>query len=557
MPMRHPPHRRRLPALLGLTACLAAGCIGDIGDPGEGGPGPENGPLVCDDGNVHVAVRPLRRLSSVQYVNTVRDLFGDPDFDAELDEGEDIISEREVRQLRDAAEAIIDRSSSWTRPVYPCDISGAGSDSCVSDFIDGFATRAYRRPLTDAERAKLVSVFQTARETLSFEESMQTLLQVVMQSPGFLYMFEAGSGDSEDGVRALSSHEVASRLSYFLWNTMPDDELMGVAESGELEDPTVLSAEADRLLRDPRAEYTVQRFMSGWLQLDGGVLHNALEETEKDATLYPEYSPELRAAMRTETEAFIRRTFLEEDGTLEDLFSAKYAYVNGPLAALYGVPGPSDADTWEWVELDGAERGGLLTRAAFLTVLSTKNVTAPIRRGVWVLEEMMCTELGEPPANANNVAVEGGVVDGELLSVREDVALRTGGDGCSSCHSVINPIGFTFEHYDAIGRWQTSEVTSGLPVDASGTIATSGDVDGDVEGALELSSKLAGSSKVRGCFADRWYRQALGGEISDLDQCSLEEIQARYSAGGSMRELVLGIVTSDAFRYLNTAETEQ
>jgi hypothetical protein len=332
---------------------------------------------------------------------------------------------------------------------------------------------------------------------------------------------------------------------------MPDDALLAAAESGELDEAESLSAHAKRLLDDPRAEHAVQRFMSEWLQLDGGVLHNALEEVEKDPTLYPEFNPSLRADMRTETEAFVKRAFFEENGSLEDLLSANYAYVNGPLAALYGVEGPVDADTWEWVQLDPAQRGGILTRSAFLTVLSTKNVTSPIRRGVWVIEEMLCSELGTPPPNANDVSVDGGIVDGEARTVRQDVTARTMTGECANCHGIINPVGFAFENYSAIGRWQTEEVTSGLPIDSSGAIATTGDVDGPVNGAVELSSKLASSAKVRTCFAERWYKQAIGEELGDLDTCSLDDIEASFVEGGSMHDLVLSIIASDAFRYIN------
>lgn len=538
-----------------LSTALAVGCVGGIGgDDDVNGPG--SGPS-CDGSAKHGAARPLRRLTPSQYENTVRDLFGDPAFVGDLPAGGEIITESEVRQLRDAAERIATRQALWTKPVFPCDISGAGSDACVDQFLDGFAARAFRRPLSSAERTSLRAVYDDARAaSMTFRESMEMLLEVVLQSPAFVYMFEAGEGDAP--TRLLSDYEVASRLSYFLWDTMPDDALLAAASQGELTQPEGLKSQAQRLLDDPRAEKAVQRFMSSWLQLDGGVLHNALEEVEKDPTFYPEFDAALRDAMRTETEAFVRRAFFEEQGSLEDLLSARYAYVNGPLAALYGVPGPADAATWQWVELDPSQRAGILTRGAFLTVLSTKNVTAPIRRGVWVLEELMCTELGEPPANANNVAVDGGVVDGQLRTVRDDVTQRTTtSEPCTGCHTTINPIGFTFENYDAIGRYQTEEVTSGLPIDASGTIATSGDVDGPVANALELSSRLASSAKVQRCFAGRWYRAAIGSDLSESDQCALAAIEQEFEQGGSMRDLVLAVIESDAFRYLNVSEMQK
>jgi len=545
--------QRRL-NLLGFGSLMllssSAGCIGDIGGAdADAAGGPGSGPLVCGDGNVHVAPHPLRRLTSTQYINTVRDLFGDDAFEAELDEGGEIISEREVRQLRDSAEQIIGRQDAWTETVFPCDIGGAKDDTCVNGFFDGFAARAFRRPLTDEERTVLFGIYSEALTIGTFAEAMETLLQVVLQSPALIYMYEAGATDSTETARPLTDHEVATRLSYFLWNTTPDAALLAAATDGELSDKGGLAMQTQRLLSDPRADFAVQQFMSSWLQLDGGVLHHPLEEAEKDAALYPEFDDELVAAMRAETQAFIRRTF-EEDGSFEDLLSARYAYVNGPMATLYGVSGPQDAATWEWVDLDKAERGGLLTRAAFLTTLSTRNVTAPIRRGVWVLKEMLCEGLGDPPPNVNNIPPEGGNVDGEILTVRQDVAGRTDGTDCVHCHSLINPIGFTFEHYDAIGRWQTNEVTSGLPIDASGYLP-----EGEaLQGAIELSSELSTSAQARDCFAERWYQQAISKQLDEADQCSLGVIQEQLADGGSMRDLVVAIITSDAFRYINIEE---
>jgi hypothetical protein len=337
---------------------------------------------------------------------------------------------------------------------------------------------------------------------------------------------------------------------------MPDASLYQAAAQGKLATPEGLRAEAARLLEDPRAEHNIQRFFSGWLQLDGGRLHNPLEDTVKDPDLYPEYDDALRAAMRLETEAFVRRTFFEEGGSFEKLLSGDYAYVNGPLAELYGVEGPSGADDYEWVTVD--QRAGLLTRAAFLTVLSTKNVTAPIRRGVWVVEEALCNELGEPPPNANDTPVEGGEVvneEGEVenRTVRQDVEARTTEGMCGNCHNIINPIGFVFENYDAIGRWQTEEVTSGLPVDATGHL-TGSDVNGDLSDALDLSERLGKSVQARNCFAERWSGAAFGSGDDLVDSCSQSHIHDSFAKSGNMRELLLAIVQSNAFRFINLAE---
>lgn len=548
----------RLAAPLVAAAFLggAQGCIGNIGDDGAGnGVLDDNRPQSCGYAAADVAVMPLRRLNAAQWLQTVRDLTGDPTFDAALDDDPDVITERTVRQLRDAAEMVIYRRAEWTEEVFPCDTTGSEDMACFDAFLDGFVSRAFRHPVTSDDKQWLGDVYASARAEGSFEESMNVVLQVVLQAPQVVYMYERGvSGDDE--TRRLTDHEVATRLSYFLWGTTPDDTLLAAARNGELQDDAGLRSQAERLLDDPRAEAVVQRFVSQWLQIDGGQLHHALEDVTKDETLFPEMSPELLAAMRVETEAFVRRTFFDEGGSFADLLSANYAYVNGPLAELYGVDGPTDADTWEWVTLPADQRAGLFTRAAFLTVLSTKTVTAPIRRGVWVVEEALCDELGTPPPNANDVEVEGNANPGEELTVREDVVAKTSDTECKGCHSVINPVGFAFESYDALGRWQTDEVTSGLPVDSSGEILGS-DVDGPVSGPIELNDKLAQSADVRGCFAERWVSTALSAADVELDECSATTIEEAFSETGNMRELIVAIIESDAFRYINTSDEEE
>jgi len=554
--------------LAGLTFLLGAttgfGCQAIIGDPPNpgavpgGGAGPGTGaPLACNLGVAQVAVTPLRRLTPIQYRNTVRDLLGDQDFTGPVDDDELIVTERGVRQFRDAAELAVSRRASWTRPVFPCETSGAADDACVASFIDAFGPRAFRRPITDEDRERLTTAYRNAIGVgLSFDESMEVLVEIMLQSPEFIYIDERGAPGTTQEVRQLSQYEIASRLSYFIWNTMPDDELFEAAQTGVLEGEG-LRAQAERLIDDPRAESTRQQFFWHWLQLDGGRLHNALEETSKDPTLYPEYDPGLRAAMRTETEELVRDTFVR-GGSFADLFTTTRAYVNGPLAEVYGVSGPTTADDWQWVDLNAAERAGILTRAAFETVFSSATVQSPIRRGVYVIEELFCNELGTPPPNASDTSVVGGEVTtdtGETVvrSVREDVTVRTSEGVCVSCHSVINPVGFAFEHYDGIGRYRTEELTSGRPLDSSGVLSGT-DVDGDIANATELSARIASSARARECFAKRWFTSAMGRAPQALDTCSVQEIAERFSGSGSMRDLMIAIVESDAFRYVNLAE---
>lgn len=546
--------RRRIRwAAASLIAALAgAGCIGNIGgDDAADGAGVPPGPSTqCA---LDMEARPGLRLTAKQYNNSVRDLLGLASFDAELEEEPGHITKLGVRQLADGAEQATDRRAEWTRTVFPCDTNGAEDLDCVDAFIDGFGPKVYRRALTDAERQILRQAYDDARAELGFDAAMEVVLEVMLQAPAFVYMFEDGVPTATGDVRLLSDHEVATRLSYFLWNSTPDDELLAAADAGQLSTPEGLTEQVDRLLESPRAREAVADFMAELLQLDGGQLHFPLEEATKEPALYPEVDGALLAAMRTETYALVEKVMFDGSGQFDELWTSRDAYVNGPLADLYGVEGgPTDASTWEWVTLP-ENRAGLLTRAAFLTTYATATVTAPIRRGHWIREEMLCDDLGDPPPNVDDTPLEGGAnQEGEVLTVREATDLRTMTESsCAGCHSLINPLGYPFEGFDAIGRTQLTEVVSGEPVDTVVDV-TNTDFDGTIQDAVQMSSELAKSDKARTCFAERWLDRALGGEAPA--SCESSGPGALFAESGDMKQLLVGIITSDAFRYVNVGQ---
>jgi hypothetical protein len=538
------------------------GSAGDAGSDAGDESGAEDGgePAGCDGGAPMVAARPLRRLTPGQYQNTMRDLLGDPGFVAQYDATEPVITERAVRQLRDGAELALSRRAEWTAAVFPCDIEGASDDACADGFIDQLAPRAFRRPLQGEEREWLRGVYLDARAELGFTDAMEVLAATVLQAPAMIYLEELGTPveGAPETLRRLTDHELASRLSYFLWDTMPDDALRQAADAGALTTNEGLRAQVERLLDDPRAEARIQRLLWSWLQLDGGRLHFSLEEAQKRADLYPEYGPALQEAMRTELEAFVADV-LRSDAGFEQLLTSNRAYVNGPLAALYGVQGgPVGEDEWAWVELPATQRAGVLTRAAFLSVFSNTAAQSPIRRGTFTLEEVLCMPLGDPPPDVDDTPIDGGEQPGEdgepvVMTVREATEARTAGTECRGCHSLINPVGYAFEHYDAIGRWQDDELVSGRPVDASGLLQGT-DVDGPVMGARALSEALAGSAQVRACFAERWLEEALGGALGELDQCTHDRVTEAFTSRGDLRQLVVAIALSDGFRHVNLAD---
>jgi len=549
--------RRSLTSLAAVGGLLAGvGCIGNIGGDGDrSAPTPQNEP--ASQCALDLEVRPGLRLTEAQYVASVRDLLGDPGYEAQLEAEPGLITQRAVRQLQDAAATAVSRRSSWTQEVFPCDTTGPEDLACVETFIEGFASRAFRRPLTEPERSRLRQTYDEARLELEFGDAMDVLLRVVLQSPAFVYLFEDGVPEATGEVRLLTDHEVAARLSYFLLGSTPDDRLIAAADAGELATTEGLQAHAERLLETPSARRSATAFVSEMLQLDGGLLHHPLEEVTKEAALYPEVDATLLAAMRIETEALVEKIMFEGSGQFSELWTSREAYVNGALAELYGLEeGPADADTWEWVTLPD-ERAGLLTRAAFLTTYATATVTAPIRRGHWIREELLCDELGDPPPNVDDTPLEGGEVidqngEPDVLTVREATDLRTMEEtGCASCHQLINSLGFAFEGFDGIGRVQAVELVSGEPVDTEVEIAFT-DFDGTYDGAVDVSSAIATSEKARACFAKHWFDRALGGEAPET--CDDDGGTRAFVESGNMKELLIGMIASDAFRYVNVGQ---
>ncbi|MCA9602019.1 MAG: DUF1588 domain-containing protein, partial [Myxococcales bacterium] len=231
---------------------------------------------------------------------------------------------------------------------------------------------------------------------------------------------------------------------------------------------------------------------------------------------------------------------------------------NGTLADLYGVEdGPAGVDEWKWVNLDPNQRAGMLTRAGFLTVHASQTATSPIRRGVYMLREVLCYDLPPPPPNVNNTPVEEtDLGSGDVLTVREETNRRTAGS-CAGCHKEINELGFAFEHYNAIGAWQDEEANTGSPINATATLSHAGaEFDGPVDGALELSAKLAMSPSVAQCATEKWFQTALRRSPVPLDDCAVDSLRDTVSSSGSIRELLLSIVTSESFLHVNHAATD-
>ena len=547
---------------LSLLGFGLAGCTGIVGDddgtgggPGVG-PGGEQLPLACDTDIPQAGVERVQRLTPDQYTNSVRALLGNENFDPTVESDQEAVATLSaVRKWSDAADLAVPTDTGWMTTYASCDV--ATDEACAKDFYGAFAERAFRRPLLADEAEWLDEAWTALPADATLAERLAAMAEIVLQAPGFLYLYSEGTpvADSPHGLRSLTGHERAQRLSYFLWNSLPDAELTRAAADGELDSAAGMRAQAERMLADERSKPMLRAFLVDWLDLDGALLLPSLDVTPKDAEMFPELTPSLRAAMTREIEAFMEYVMFEKDGSLEALFTDTRAYVNGPLATLYGVEGgPTGEDEWAWVNLDAEKRAGMLTRAGFLTVHAAQTATSPIRRGVYMLREVLCFPLPPPPPDVDNTPVD--VVDisgsGEVNSVRAATQQRTAGDACQGCHAGINSLGFAFEHYDAIGRWQDAEEASGATIDASSELVHAGaEFDGPVDGAVELSGRLAASPAVQACATERWFEVALRRSPVELDACAIEDIHARVQESGSIRELLLAIVESDAFLHVN------
>ncbi len=399
-----------------------------------------------------------------------------------------------------------------------------------------FLRRAYRRPVTAEEVDRLARFVDMARkEGESFERGIQLAVQAALVSPSFLFRVEvdpAGS-DSLTMGRPLNDHELAARLSYFLWSSMPDDELFSLADQGILKDPKVLAAQSRRMLKDPRSKALVENFAMQWLTLRN------LKNVNPDPAMFPSFNEGLRQAMQKETELFFA-SIMNEDRSILDLLDAKYTYLNETLARHYGIPWVK-GDQFRRVVLKGDQRGGILTQASILTVTSNPTRTSPVKRGKWVLEQLLATPPPPPIPNVPELKVEQGMLTGTL---RQKMEQHRKDPLCASCHSQMDPIGFGLENYDAVGGWRDKE--GQFPVDSSGVLPDGKTFNGPMQLIQILKSHKQDFCRA---FTEQMMTYALGRGLKESDRCVVREVTDRVGASGyRFSNLVTEIVTSDPFR---------
>jgi hypothetical protein len=422
------------------------------------------------------------------------------------------------------------------RRIFVCQPQGPeDEEACARRILAALLRRAYRRPVADADLRKPLQLYREARAREGFEAGIEAGLSAVLVNPQFLFRIEADPpGVAPGSAYRVPDVQLASRLSFFLWSSIPDDELLGLAERDELGRPEVLAAQVRRMLADPRSRSLVTNFAGQWLHLRN------LESITPDLRLFPDFDDNLRQAFRRETELLLEEV-LREDRSVLDLLRTDHAYLNERLAKHYGIPHVYGS-RFRRVELgDGGVRGGLLRQGSVLTVTSYATRTSPVIRGKWVLENILGTPPPPPPANVP--ALKDNTVSSSL-SVRERLAAHRAEVACAGCHNLMDPVGFALENFDAVGRWRATE--EGRPVDATGGLP-----DGSrFEGVDGLERALLRRPEVFvGTLAERLLTFALGRGVEHFDAPAVRKVvRGARAQGYRFSSLIVGIATSTPFR---------
>lgn len=421
-----------------------------------------------------------------------------------------------------------------TAKVRICDPAIAGEAACFRTIVTTLAKKAWRRPLTVAESDKLMSFLQLAKANGDgFEVGVNLALHTVLLSPHFLFRVELDADPTAATVHRLNDYELATRLSYFLWSSTPDDALMAAAERGELSDDAKVLEQVTRMLADPKAAAFTKNFGGQWL-----MARNVASVTP-DPVLFPGFDAALKDSMQKETEAFFQ-AFVDEERPVKDMLDADFTYLNDRLASHYGLPAPGSTEL-KRVSLNGTNRGGLLTLGSLLTVTSNVTRTSPVKRGKWVLGSLMCAEPPAPPPNVEALAEPVNPTG----TLRERMEAHRNNAICSSCHSSMDPIGFGMENYDAVGKYRTHE-PSGAPIDAASTMP-----DGQAfNGTKELSAILKSDPRLTTCVADKLLTYATGRGVTEADHCAVKRIAERATIrGGKLTDYVVEIAVSTHFTH--------
>jgi hypothetical protein len=504
----------------------------------------------------------MRRLNLSEYDNILADLLGDTSTPAEDSahpwgndaptgsgfESATSIPDQLVRNFSTAAQTVVETALTAGKLNIPCTNPAAAAEAaCVTQFINTFGLKVFRRPLEAAEVSDAMTLFTTVRPLTTFTESVAAIAKGMLQSASFLYHWEIGPTKpvaGADGLIPLTSWQIASRLASNLWNSKPDDALLQAAQAGQLATPTQVAAQAQRLIADPKHLRTLTDFHGQWLfnvgtrNFEFGAIMplGALTQAAIDG-------------LPTEFSSFLGSIYSTGDGTMKSLLTAPWAFVNKDLAAIYGVAPPATA--FGKVMLDPSQRGGLFTQTAFLASFSYGQEPHPIFRGLSLYTKFLCGTFAPPPV------LPPGIPMTSLKTSRQTFEAH-GNQACAqSCHAVFDPPGFAFENYDGAGKFRVTD--NGFPVDATGSFVTPGGTMLSFTNALDFMGKLAALPETALCTERQWTRYMLGRMETPAEVGSLQLAYQKGAAtpGFSLRDMLTALVTSKAymFRTLSPGET--
>ncbi len=413
-----------------------------------------------------------------------------------------------------------------------CDPAAMGEDPCARQVLNRFGRRAWRRPPAATEIDALWTRMRgvTRMHSGSWEDAVKLSMRAMLVSPNFVFRVEIDPDLNAPAAHPLTDHELATRLSYFLWSSMPDSELDTLADAGRLRDPATIAAQVRRMLADPKAQALSQNFAGQWLY------SRQLDEHETNAMMFPRFTTEIRASMRAETEAYFDH-FLRGDGTMREFLTADFTFIDDRLAALYGVTLPMGTGVRR-ASLAGSTRLGFMMQGTLLTVTSHADRTSPVKRGQWVLSQLLCTPPPPPPPEVEGLPME----PTPSGSLRQRLEAHRAQPACRACHDQMDPIGFALENFDAIGVRRTMDGT--FPIDATGTLP-----DGRAfTGPETLVRLLQTDTRFPRCVTSQLLTYAMGRGLNEADDPQLESLARDWAASGQrLRELVERIALSPAF----------
>jgi hypothetical protein len=533
-----------------------SGCVGDASiftrsvsnEPPAWTPGTDFTGLTCTGPTPGPA--PMRRLSHMEYRYTIEDLFGDAALASSVaatfvgdpqslgfSNSASLLDVKTVlgQQYMEAAEKVAQAVVVNLTTLLPCNPTTLGEAECAKQFIRKLGRRAYRRTLTSDEETRYVAKYQEMRTAYDFKTGIETMVSTILQAPNFLYRPELDT-DPAGTVRPLKGLELASRLSFLLWHSVPDEPLLLAAEEGRLSTKEDVEREAKRLLADARSA-RVLNFYEEWLDLD------KLGEYKRDTTLFTNLPTGLPDLFRNETRAFVKSVAISGDAKLSTLYGADFTFANDALARHYGLPLPGST-SFVKVALP-ANRRGLWMQGGPLTGHDKATRTSIVMRGLRVRTALLCQNIPAPP---NDVNLTLGPVDATATQADRLAQHRTN-PTCAGCHTKMDPVGQVFENFNAVGRHRTQD-EGGNAVVTSGELTSTEDSNGPLTDGLDLMTTLSASAEARRCFATQMFRYTHGRQEQLEDGCSQKQAFDRFAqAGDNIQELMMGVVLSDDFLF--------